>query len=151
MKMMVRGLIIFCVLDFGLVSRATENWCFEPGLAGVYFGESDFANPENEIDILDRLDNDRENGRGDDPVKYQKHIADRVIHVHVKDIPKLQLSQRGKVTGTRVGVAAGDGEVDLPGVIEVLNNVGYNAVLSAECDAFDQAKRSLDYLKGLVE
>jgi len=88
---------------------------------------------------------------GNDPVKYLKQIADRVIHVHVKDIPKSQLNQRGKVTGTRVGVAAGEGEVNLPGVIEVLDNVGYDGVLSVECDTFDQAKRSLVYLKGLIE
>ena len=88
---------------------------------------------------------------GNDPVEYLERVADRVIHVHVKDIPKSQLDQRGKVTGTRVGVAAGDGEVDLPGIIEVLKNVGYDGVLSVECDTFDQAKRSLTYLKGLTK
>jgi sugar phosphate isomerase/epimerase len=88
---------------------------------------------------------------GNDPVEYLERVADRVIHVHVKDIPKSQLNQRGKVTGTRVGVAAGEGEVNLPGVIEVLDNVGYDGVLSVECDTFDQAKRSLAYLKGLIE
>jgi sugar phosphate isomerase/epimerase len=88
---------------------------------------------------------------GNDPVEYISRIADRVIHVHIKDIPASQLDQRGKVTGTRVGVAAGDGEVDLPGIIEVLKNVGYDGVLSAECDTFDQATRSLAYLKGLIE
>jgi hypothetical protein len=66
-------------------------------------------------------------------------------------IPRSQLDQRGKVTGTRVGVAAGDGEVDLPGIIEVLKNTGYDGVLSAECDTFDQATRSLAYLKALIE
>jgi sugar phosphate isomerase/epimerase len=88
---------------------------------------------------------------GNDPVEYLRQIADRVIHVHIKDIPRSQLDQRGKVTGTRVGVAAGDGEVDLPGIIDVLKNVGYDGVLSVECDTFDQAKRSLAYLKGLIE
>ncbi|MHC4635985.1 MAG: sugar phosphate isomerase/epimerase family protein, partial [Planctomycetota bacterium] len=80
---------------------------------------------------------------GNDPVEYLRQIADRVIHVHIKDIPRSQLDQRGKVTGTRVGVAAGDGEVDLPSIIDVLKNVGYDGVLSVECDTFDQAKRSL--------
>jgi sugar phosphate isomerase/epimerase len=88
---------------------------------------------------------------GNDPVKHLRQIADRVIHVHIKDIPKSQLGQRGKVTGTRVGVAAGDGEVDLPGIIEVLKNVGYDGVLSVECDTSDQARRSLAYLTGLIE
>jgi sugar phosphate isomerase/epimerase len=88
---------------------------------------------------------------GNDPVEYLERVADRVIHVHVKDIPKSQLNQRGKVTGTRVGAAAGDGEVNLPGVIEVLDNVSYDGVLSVECDTFEQAQRSLAYLKGLIE
>jgi len=88
---------------------------------------------------------------GNDPVEYLERIADRVIHVHVKDIPKSQLDQRGKVTGTRVGVAAGDGEVDSPGIIELLDNAGYDGVLSVECDTFDQARRSLAYLRGLIK
>jgi beta-fructofuranosidase len=33
---------------------------------GTYFAESDFSNPENDIDILDRLDNDWGNRRGND-------------------------------------------------------------------------------------
>lgn len=88
---------------------------------------------------------------GNDPVGYVRRVADRVIHVHIKDIPKSQLGQRGKVTGTRVGVAAGDGEIDLLGIVEVLGNVGYDGVLSVECDTLDQARRSLAYLRGLIE
>ncbi|HUT30076.1 MAG TPA: hypothetical protein VMX13_09815 [Sedimentisphaerales bacterium] len=61
--------------------------------------------------------------------------------------------QKGKSEENRriEKVAPGDGEVDLPGVIEVLRNVGYDGVLSAECDTFDQASRSLAYLKALIE
>jgi len=88
---------------------------------------------------------------GNDPVDYLRQVAGRVVHVHVKDIPASQLHERGKVTGTRVGVAAGDGEVDLSGIVEVLREVEYRGVLSVECDTLDQAKRSLLYLQTLID
>ncbi len=83
---------------------------------------------------------------GNDPVEYLRKVADRVIHVHIKDIPESQLHERGKVTGTRVGVAAGDGVLDLPGIVDVLAKAGYQGVLSVECDTLEQAKKSLPYL-----
>lgn len=86
---------------------------------------------------------------GNDPVEYLRNVADRVIHVHVKDVPRRQLHQRGKVTGTRVGVAAGDGVVDLEGVVGVLAEVGYDGVLSIECDSLEQARKSLPYMNRL--
>jgi sugar phosphate isomerase/epimerase len=86
---------------------------------------------------------------GNDPVEYLRAVADRVIHVHVKDIPASQRHLRGKLTGTRVGVAAGDGEIDLPGIVRVLHDAGYQGVLSVECDTLAQARRSLDYLNRL--
>ncbi|MHC4403625.1 MAG: sugar phosphate isomerase/epimerase family protein [Planctomycetota bacterium] len=86
---------------------------------------------------------------GNDPVDYLRRVADRVVHVHVKDIPESQLHERGKVTGTRVGVAAGDGVVDLAGCVGVLARAGYRGVLSVECDTLEQAERSLAYLSQL--
>ena len=83
---------------------------------------------------------------GNDPVEYLRNVAQRVIHVHVKDIPRYQLHQRGKVTGTRVGVAAGDGVVDLKGIVGVLAEVVYDGVLSIECDSLEQARKSLPYM-----
>jgi sugar phosphate isomerase/epimerase len=87
---------------------------------------------------------------GNDPVEYLRQVAGRVIHVHVKDIPASQLHLRGQVTGTRVGVAAGDGEVDLAGIVSVLAGAGYGGVLSIECDTLEQAKRSLGHMKRLL-
>lgn len=88
---------------------------------------------------------------GNDPVEYLRQVADRTIHVHVKDIPESQLGERGKVTGTRVGVAAGDGVIDLPGIVGVLAEAGYDGVLSVECDTLDQVARSRVYLQGLID
>lgn len=83
---------------------------------------------------------------GNDPVEYLRSVADRVVHVHIKDIPESQLHQRGKVTGTRVGVAAGDGVIDLPGIVGVLAEAGYQGVLSVECDTLEQGAKSLPRL-----
>jgi len=87
---------------------------------------------------------------GNDPVAYLRGIASRVVHVHIKDIPVSQVRDRGKVTGTRVGVAAGDGVVDLPGIVGVLADSGYHGVLSVECDTLAQAGKSLCYLQHLL-
>jgi len=79
---------------------------------------------------------------GNDPVEYVRRVADRVVHVHVKDIPASQLPERGKVTGTRVGVTVGDGVVDVRGVLAALAEAGYDGVLSVECDTLAQAQAS---------
>ncbi len=87
---------------------------------------------------------------GNDPVAFLKSTADRVVHVHLKDIPESQLAQRGRVTGTRVGVAVGDGTVDVPGVVEALASANYRGVLSVECETWEQARRSRAYLETLL-
>jgi beta-fructofuranosidase len=66
MKAVVHRLITVCVLSLSLVGCALGQRCLERGLVGIYFGESDFTNPENDIDILDRLDNDWGRSRGSD-------------------------------------------------------------------------------------
>ncbi len=87
---------------------------------------------------------------GNDPAAFLREVVDRVIHVHIKDIPIAHLPLRGKVTGTRVGVAAGAGVVDLPAVLAVLAQQGYRGVLSVECDTWEQAEESQRYLAGLL-
>ncbi len=118
------------------------------------------ARPDYLVKLLDRFGPDElgvnfDTGNaflaGNDPVEYLKQIAERVIHVHVKDIPESQRHERGKVTGTRVGVAAGEGLIDLPGIVKVLRNAGYDGVLSVECDTLDQATRSRRYLQDLID
>ncbi len=87
---------------------------------------------------------------GNDPVEMLRSVADRVVHVHAKDIPSSQLHERGKVTGTRVGVAIGDGVIDFSGIISVLKSAGFDDVISVECDTLEQAKKSLPYLQSLL-
>jgi sugar phosphate isomerase/epimerase len=87
---------------------------------------------------------------GNDPAQYVRLIASRVVHVHVKDIPAAQLPERGKVTGTRVGVAVGQGVVDLLAVLQALAEADYRGVLSVECDTLPQAQASLPVLRRLI-
>ena len=88
---------------------------------------------------------------GNDPVEYVRRVAGRVVHVHVKDIPASQLPSRGRVTGTRVGVAVGDGVVDVRGVLAVLWEAGYHGVLSVECDTLAQARTSYPVLQHWIQ
>lgn len=75
-----------------------------------------------------------------------KGIADRVVHVHVKDIDSSSQC-----------VATGDGIVDIKGCIQHLKTTGYNGVLSVETEGggdFDSivalATRSYHYLQEAI-
>ena len=87
----------------------------------------------------------------EDPYEMLELVADRLVHVHAKDIAFEQSeAERGEVTGTAVGCACGDGAVDWPRVIAILRKHGYKGVLSAECGTVEQAKRSIEYLRSVL-
>ncbi|MDX6767578.1 MAG: hypothetical protein SFU85_12405 [Candidatus Methylacidiphilales bacterium] len=56
-------------------------------------------------------------------------------------------AERGKVTGTPVGCACGEGVVDWKRVAEILGPVDREIFLSVECGTVEQAKRSLVFLR----
>jgi sugar phosphate isomerase/epimerase len=88
---------------------------------------------------------------GQDPIKWLAHVVNRLVHLHAKDISvKQSESERGKVTGTPVGCACGDGVVDWKKVVEVCRQCPRPIVFSVECGTVDQAERSLKHLKPLV-
>jgi len=88
---------------------------------------------------------------GQDPIKWLKHVAGRLVHVHAKDISVQQSAkERGKVTGTPVGCACGDGVIDWPKVIAVCRKAPKDLVLSVECGTIEQAERSVKHLKKLL-
>jgi len=90
-------------------------------------------------------------GGRDDPYEMLDAVADRVVHVHAKDIALEQADgERGKVTGTAVGCACGDGVVDWPRVIDILRCHRYRGVLSVECGTIEQAERSLRHLQTVL-
>ncbi len=89
---------------------------------------------------------------GEDPIEWLRHVRDRLVHIHAKDISMEQSeAERGKVTGTPVGCACGEGVIDWKAVVEVCKAAPRDLVLSVECGTVDQAAASLDHLRPLVE
>jgi sugar phosphate isomerase/epimerase len=89
---------------------------------------------------------------GSDPYEMLEAVIDKVVHVHAKDISVKQAeAERGKVTGTAVGCACGDGVIDWKKLVGRLQKAGYKGVLSAECGTEDEAVRSLAYLTKVLQ
>ena len=88
---------------------------------------------------------------GGDPYEGLKAVSHLLVHVHAKDITVEHAdAERGKVTGTPVGCACGDGVIDWNQVIAILRGASFNGVLSVECGTEQQAVRSLAHLNGLL-
>ena len=88
---------------------------------------------------------------GHDPIKWLSRVSDRLVHLHAKDISDAQSSaERGKVTGTAVGCACGDGVINWSAVVELCRSAKRDIVLSVECGTVEQAERSLRHLKSLA-
>ncbi len=88
---------------------------------------------------------------GEDPYTFLEAVKAKVVHVHGKDIAVRQAeAERGKVTGTAVGCACGDGVIDWRRVVGILNSAGYQGIISVECGTEEQAERSLRHLSPLV-
>ena len=85
---------------------------------------------------------------GEDPYAGLHAVLDRLVHVHAKDISvRMSESEKGKVTGTPVGCACGDGVIDWRKVVAILRDSGFQGVLSVECGTPEQADRSLQHLE----
>jgi sugar phosphate isomerase/epimerase len=88
---------------------------------------------------------------GEDPVTWLQQVAGRLVHLHAKDISIQQSEQeRGKVAGTPVGCACGDGVVDWKNVIDVCKKLPQDIVFSVECGTVEQAERSIKHLNKLI-
>jgi len=88
---------------------------------------------------------------GVDPYEGLQACLPQVVHLHAKDISVAQSeSERGKVTGTPVGCACGDGVIDWERVVGILRGGGFDGVLSVECGTPKQAARSLDHLTSVI-
>ncbi|MGH9581751.1 MAG: sugar phosphate isomerase/epimerase family protein [Bryobacteraceae bacterium] len=89
---------------------------------------------------------------GVDPYEGLRAVLDKLVHVHAKDISLGQAeSEKGKVSGTPVGCACGQGVIDWPRVASILRAGNYNGVLSVECGTAKQAEDSLHYLLSVLE
>jgi sugar phosphate isomerase/epimerase len=88
---------------------------------------------------------------GHDPYRWLEKVVGRLVHLHAKDISVQQSSSdRGKVTGTPVGCACGDGVIDWARVIRSCRKAKRDIVMSVECGTVEQAERSIRYLKRLL-
>lgn len=88
---------------------------------------------------------------GHDPYAWLERVVGRLVHLHAKDISTQQSgSERGKVTGTPVGCACGEGVIDWARVIEICRRAPGDIVLSVECGTVAQAASSIKHLRKLL-
>ena len=84
----------------------------------------------------------------EDPYDGLTKVRDYVYHIHAKDISFVQSSaERGKVTGTPVGCACGEGAVDWQRVRKIMEPLDREIFLSVECGKIDEAARSMEFLQ----
>lgn len=87
----------------------------------------------------------------EDPYDGLMRVRDRVHHVHAKDISLAHSArEKGKVTGTPVGCACGEGAVEWERVLHILEPLDREIVFSVECGKIDEAGRSLEFLKNII-
>jgi sugar phosphate isomerase/epimerase len=151
--------------DHMLIKYTLQEAAFVAERRGVVIGLEPHAQYSKTPDGLDRIYNlvkspaiginlDTGNAylAGQDVYEWLERVAERLVHLHAKDISVEHAeAERGKVTGTPVGCACGDGVIDWARVIEIVSKkTPRDIVFSVECGTPDQAKRSLKHLKGLV-
>jgi sugar phosphate isomerase/epimerase len=90
-------------------------------------------------------------GGGGDIYEWLESVKNHLVHFHAKDISVQQgKDERGKVTGTPVGCACGDGVVDWKRVIDIVKTTNREIVFSVECGTVPDAIRSFEYLSRLL-
>ena len=88
---------------------------------------------------------------GEDPYGWLENCVDRLVHLHAKDIAIEQSeAERGKVTGTPVGCACGEGVIDWKKTIDICRKAPQDIVFSVECGTVVQAVKSYQHLKSLI-
>lgn len=88
---------------------------------------------------------------GEDPYAGLRAVLPLLIHLHAKDISMREAKDKqGKVTGTPVGCACGEGVIDWARVVAILREAGWSGVLSVECGTPAQASDSLVHLRKVL-
>ena len=98
---------------------------------------------------------------GEDPLAALDRVAPRVAHVHLKDwqvLPATVARPEGAFVGlderSYVGMAMGEGILDLPGVVARLAELGYSGYLSIEYEGtgspWEAMKTGVAYLRQLL-
>ncbi len=89
---------------------------------------------------------------GHDVYAWLDRVVERLVHLHAKDISgEHAAAERGKVTGTPVGCACGEGVMDWERIIKtVQDRCPRDVVFSVECGTPEQAAKSLEHLVRFV-
>jgi sugar phosphate isomerase/epimerase len=86
-----------------------------------------------------------------DTYEWLERVNDRLVHLHAKDISiKHSEEEKGKVTGTPVGCACGDGVIDWKRMIDIVKKCPNDIVFSVECGTVPDAIRSFEHLSKLI-
>jgi len=151
--------------DFVLIKYTLQEAAFIAERRGVKIGLEPHAQYSRHPDGLDRLYNlvkspaiginfDTGNAYlcGHDVYAWLERVASRLVHLHAKDISVQQSgAERGKVTGTAVGCACGEGVLDWARIIRIVREkCPRDIVFSVECGTPDQAAKSLKHLSSLL-
>jgi inosose dehydratase len=85
---------------------------------------------------------------GADPVAYAEAFADRIRHVHWKDLGTDWEAKRGEVHGCGMSpIALGDGVIDVAGVADVLADAPSLEYTTLEVAGDDNVERSYEFLR----
>ena len=151
--------------DFVLIKYTLQEAAFIAERRGVKIGIEPHAQYSRHPDGLDRIYNlvkspaiginlDTGNAYlcGHDVYAWLERVASRLVHLHAKDISvKHSEAERGKVTGTPVGCACGEGVLDWARIIKIVREkCPRDIVFSVECGTPDQAAKSLKHLNSLL-
>ena len=151
--------------DFVLIKYTLQEAAFIAERRGVKIGLEPHAQYSKTPEGLDRIYNlvkspaigiNMDTGNaylaGQDVYAWLNRVAARLVHLHAKDISvEHSKAERGKVTGTPVGCACGDGVIDWAKVIEIVRKkTPRDIVFSVECGTPEQAERSLEHLSKMT-
>jgi len=85
---------------------------------------------------------------GSEPLDFVKTFARRIKHVHWKDMPADMAPQRGRIYGCGMAVIPlGDGVIDLPEIVNALEETGFDGATTLEVAGPDNVKLSVERLK----
>lgn len=115
----------------GLIEGLPIKIGLEPHLRSQFQEASDFDTIFTEIDspqIGITIDTGHFHAAGVDWKAIIRQYADKVYNIHLKDMVGAQ------------SVPIGEGEVDLPGLIEELRAIGYQRALALELEVVDHQK-----------
>ena len=151
--------------DFVLIKYTLREALFIAERRGVKIGLEPHSQYSKTPDGLDRIYNlvkspsiginlDTGNAylAGQDVYAWLEHVASRLVHLHAKDISISHSdAERGKVTGTPVGCACGEGVLDWERIIRIVKEkCPRDIVFSVECGTPAQAAKSLEHLSKWV-